>query len=219
MDPEINETPTETSDDQPQGEVASKPLTEADVQRMITEATKRARDSAYAEARRMFEKGGKAKEPPKAEKQPRAESQGIDNRKLRVFDRAVAKLGLSDKAIERMERAFEVDDPDDVSQWVAEYTADFGIKVPSADAPSAATQNATPAPKPAPSAAPSASIPTDRPQDVTKWDDAMLRQYVLRKGGNPHDLADPRNSKLWDEIAEMYRQTGAQKRIVNSPRR
>lgn len=223
-------------------------FSEADVQRIASEAAakaaKAAHDAAFAEARRTFQgKQSKDPKPPKQEAQadtppaPQPEPQGIDHRKLRVFDRATAKLGLSDAAISRMERAFEAENPDDVTGWVTDYVNDLGLKPPQPVAPvampsqPAVTPNvnpqtqqnqaaasppssSTPAPKPVPAAAPAATPPlVDLPIDPSKWTAQQQADFIAREGGDPRDLGNPKNAAIWRKVGDMYRALGSRTQI------
>ena len=45
----------------------------------------------------------------------------------RAFDRATRRLDISDAALDRMERAFRAESPDNPAEWVKQYLADFGL--------------------------------------------------------------------------------------------
>lgn len=254
MADEPETTPTPTGDPapaappappQPPAAPPTPVFTEADVQRIAAEAAKKAHDAAYAEARRTFQgkdKPGKDKPTPRQETSqpdptPQPEPSGIDHRKLRVFDRATARLNLSDRAISRMESAFEADNPDDVASWVTDYVADMGLKPVSTAAPvetpsqshppstpnqqqnqAPANQpapNAQPVPKPIPTAAPQQTTPfVDGPQDPTKWTPQQMADYIAREGGDPRDLGSPKNAAIWRKIGDLHRAVGATRQLV-----
>lgn len=59
-----------------------------------------------------------------------------------------------------------------------------------------------PAPPPPPPA-PMAHVVTDRPLNILSWDRSMHEKFYRARGGNWRDFSDPKNSKIWDEIATM----------------
>jgi hypothetical protein len=145
-----------------QGDVAS--LIADQVKNLAPAIVQQVNDAVFANLRRagvLGEGGGKkpaggtGTEPPTPATPPPA---GDNNRSLlRSFDRATAKLGLSDAAVERMEREFLAERPTDVAGWVKSYLSDFGINQGAATPPAQPpTQQQQP---PAPAGAPAAPTP------------------------------------------------------------
>ena len=132
-------------------------------------------------------------------------------------------------ARQRMLKDFARDNPDDPVVWAKGYLSDFGLDKPNgspANPPpqqnqppnqNSAASNAPPPPAPPP--APNTSIVTDRPVDVLQWDRDMMAKHIVAKGGNPRDFSDPRNAKIWEEIATMTRSAAAQLRLLMESRK
>jgi hypothetical protein len=174
-----------------------------------------ARKNGYAEARRKQEQ---SEEKPRAKpERAKAEkvSEGIDQRKLRQFDRLTSKLDLSEKVLARMERHLEMDNPDDVSEWVTSYVEDLGLNMKSEK--SNPNPNPSSTAKPVPQAAPQTGTPfIDAPQDPNKWNERQTEEFILREGGDARDILNPKNAKIWRKIADLYRQAGQRTRIDGS---
>jgi hypothetical protein len=143
--------PAPTTEPQAQG-VAG--LTMEDLQRVLGEF----KNSVIADARRVSESiAGKKKGEPKAEPAERQAapkaSMPEDYAKLRArdraFERSIRNVQLTDAQVERMERALELEQPDDVASWSAAYIADFGL----------GKQSSTGAPPPTSAAPPRSAHP------------------------------------------------------------
>ena len=183
-----------------------------------------------AQTRRALEaKSQKQPDPPKPKKGEEPQPQGLSPeevqsmmRRQSAFDRAIGKASLDDDQVSILETLFNVEKPTDVADWVARKSKAFGStanvqpKTPSAPATPASPSSPPP---PAPPPAPNASIVTDRPVDVLQWDRDMMAKFYASKGGNPRDFSDPRNSKIWEEIANMTRSAAAQLRLLMEPRK
>jgi hypothetical protein len=118
--------PAPTTEPQAQGAPG---LTMEDLQRVLGEF----KHSVIADARRVSESiAGKKKGEPKAEPE-KAESKAVpvDYQTLRArdraFERAIRGVQLSDAAASRLERAFELEQPEDIAGWVTGYITDFGL--------------------------------------------------------------------------------------------
>lgn len=185
------------------------------------------KNSVEANTRRMIEGalGKKKGEPAKADPPtPAASSAPVsspDSKKWATFNRKAGALGMSENAIARLERAFEMENPDDVAGWFDGYVADLGIKAPSEKAaatPSApAPATATPAASATPAApAPSTAVSGDGPDSVRKWDESTLRAYLGKNGGNAANPMAWSNRKQSIELAQRLANELAGHRIVSS---
>lgn len=159
---------------------------------------------------------------------------------MRALDRAAGRAlrqldaELSDRQYARMERDFKAEAPTDVGTWVSEWLADIGITKKDGGtgtaqqqqtAQQSTQQNNNQAPdsgkdsavaKPPPTAAPKSNVPfVDAPQDPTKWTSQQMADFFVREGGDPFDVGNPKNAKVWKKVAEMYQQVGARTRLVS----
>lgn len=109
---------------------------------------KKGRDAAFAELRRNGAlKKSFLNQQSTTEQQPPAQPRG-EAVELRRLDRALSRSGLgvnlkSDRAHERLERAFADEAPEDVDGWLKDYFADFGTASATAAAPPPATTTAS----------------------------------------------------------------------------
>lgn len=147
-----------------QGDVAS--LIADQMKTLAPAIAQQVNDAVFANLRRagvLGEGGGKKPAAPTGDPAAPAQPQpAVENRSLlRSFDRATAKLGLSDAAIERMEREFLAERPTDVNGWVKGYLSDFGIGqgTGGSPAPTAPTQQPPAAPAAAPPPSPANPTP------------------------------------------------------------
>jgi len=153
---------------QPQAQAAPS----IDVAAIVAETVKQTRDSIFAEMRR----NGTLKDPkPSKDNTARGETPTVDadtvRARERAFDRAVARLDLSQGAIDRMDKAFRAESPDDVQGWINGYLSDFGITGKASAATATAPTTVQPAAPTAKSAEPisnAGSPPASRaaPEDL-----------------------------------------------------
>jgi hypothetical protein len=138
------------------------------------------RDSLFAELRRS---GVLGKEKPA--KPTATEPSAPPQINLRALDRAVARhpvaAQLSDRAYERMERAFQAEAPDDATAWIADYFQGMGV---------AAAQPATPA-------APAATIAAPAPRTAVP---------ISSGGGSPPAPTVPLEERDILSLSESDRQ-------------
>lgn len=198
-------------------------------------ATKKAHDSAFAEARRVFEgkgqKKGEAKQDTRTDKVDTASSAGPDSKKWATFNRKAAALGLSDAAIDRMAKSFETDNPDDPVAWVNDYATDFnlGTKVEEKKAADKADDKSnqvsgsngngggngnggfTPAPR--------SHVTQDRPEDVTKWGEDVVNRFIRENGAVPGNPYHPRNLPAFTKLRHMLEKELATTRVYTGPKR
>lgn len=113
------------------GQASGAPLTIEALSKLLDERDVKLANRVEANTRRMVEgrlgkgKGsGKLADPPPDD----TATASAGEPDMRAFDRATRRIDLSDKQLERMERAFKADAPSDPSSWVAEYLEDLGIK-------------------------------------------------------------------------------------------
>lgn len=157
--PAIESTATTTGEPAtaPAAAPSEKMLPQSQVNTLIVEAKRQAREAA----RKEFEPAApKPKEPEKAPPAPTAGMMSsTDVQQLiareRAFERGAS--GIDGGRLARMEAAFRADNPSDVSAWTKAYREDMGFDVttPAQPAAPAAPPQATEAPKPA-ATAPSA---------------------------------------------------------------
>lgn len=164
MDPESNpNTDTAHSPAAPAPQPSNgSPQVTPEIQALIdaakAEAAQQAKNAAWAEARRAFEGKSKANGGQQQPAHPSTQTQqpagnGADPAqvymRLRTFDRAVDKYGLTDSARAILEGDFNAANPQDPAAWVSQRAEAFGWKAAGAATP------ATPAPDvPAPKTAP-----------------------------------------------------------------
>lgn len=196
MDPE--NAPTTPSNapaadaQQPPAATAPVSYTEAD----LAAAVQRARDAAYADARRTF--AGKPKETPRpAEPRndqptaPRQETVDVaalvkaEAAKIRATERALAAFDLTDAARAILEADLDAASPADPSVWIAQRAEAFGFarrgSVPQKPA-TTVTTNASPAPT-----APPAPMPGAPPASPRVTSDTPILQLAKR---DPAALAE-----------------------------
>ncbi len=97
----------------------------------------------------------------------------------RAFNRAISSVRLNDTQFARMERAFQLEKPDDPAAWVRDWTADLGIGKqetgPSASNPAAAPRSAHPV---SDSGAPApVTTPSDEVDPWTLSEDDLRAMY------------------------------------------
>lgn len=164
--------------------------TEAD----LAAAVKRARDAAYAEARRMFDKAKETSRPAEPRNdQPTAPRQETDvaalvraeTAKVRTIERALSAFDLTDAARSILEADLDAANPADPSAWIAQRAEAFGLprrgSAPQ-KAATTATNNASPAPN-----APPAPMPGSPPAAPRVTGDTPLLQIMRR---DPAALAE-----------------------------
>lgn len=152
-----------------QGDVAS--LIADQMKNLAPAIAQQVNDAVFANLRRAGvlgggEGGGKKPapaaggDPPAAgQPQPAGDVRAIIARE-RAFTRAVNGVKMSDGQLARMERAFELEQPDDVSGWVKGYLSDFGLVSATAPAPATPPTQQTPPAAPAAAPPPSPANPT-----------------------------------------------------------
>lgn len=165
--------------------------TEAD----LAAAVKRARDAAYAEARRLFADKTKETSRPAEPRNdhPAAPRQETDvaalvraeTAKVRTIERALSAFDLTDAARSILEADLDAANPADPSAWIAQRVEAFGLprrgSVPQ-KAATTATNNASPAPN-----APPAPMPGSPPAAPRVTGDTPLLQIMRR---DPAALAE-----------------------------
>lgn len=104
----------------------------------------------------------------------------------RSFTRAVADKKLGDKALARLERAFQAEKPDDVAAWVGEYLGDFGIGTP---------ENGD------------SSSPNPDANNMAPENTRSVTDVAAPAGTAPSDIRDP-YSLTEDDVADMVRRHG-----------
>jgi hypothetical protein len=181
-------------------------LTQAELDAKIASVAEsafaRARDSFYAEARRVA--APKQSAPTKTKDDPSA-AITPDPIRLRSLDRALNKAGLatklSDSQYQRAEKAFAAEDPPDVEMWIKDYFDGFG----SAPAPAAAPV-AVPTPAAQPPAQPTNAHPASNRgappapntslvmSDFARWPVTDQLAYLKEKGAIAYREA--RNNSL-----------------------
>lgn len=116
-----------------------------DVSAIAAAVTEQVRNGVFAELRRS---GALVKEKPAKPSVTPTEAPPQVN--LRALDRAVARhpsaAQLSDRAYERLERAFKDEAPEDATAWLADYFQGMGVAAPQPATPTApAVTTAAPA--------------------------------------------------------------------------
>lgn len=126
-----------TTTDQEQGSSgepqakSGEPTSVEQLKQLFGEMLKQERDAMFADLRRAGVLGGKDKKPgaKEASAPPAPEAPDIASviARERAFTRAIARVDISDKALARMETAFQAASPEDVGGWVSEYLSDLGL--------------------------------------------------------------------------------------------
>lgn len=139
------------------------------------------KNSVFAETRRMVEsmsgkkpKGGQSADPP-AESTPATAARQPNYRR---FDQAAGRLGLSDRAQQRMEAAFVAENPEDPAAWVEAYAADLGLKPQQGAGAPAPAQPPTPNQPQPPTGGPP-TTPAPNPVPLADLDRANLHPNRL----------------------------------------
>ncbi len=194
MDPEnVPTTPSNApaaDAQQPPAATAPASYTEAD----LAAAVQRARDAAYADARRMY--AGKLKESPRPAEprndQPTAPRQETDvaalvkaeAAKIRATERALSAFDLTDAARSILEADLDAANPADPSAWIAQRAEAFGLPRRGSAPQNAVTvtNNTSPAPT-----APPAPMPGAPPASPRITSDTPILQLAKR---DPAALAE-----------------------------
>lgn len=194
MDPEnVPTTPSNApaaDAQQPPAATAPASYTEAD----LAAAVQRARDAAYADARRMY--AGKLKESPRPAEprndQPTAPRQETDvaalvkaeAAKIRATERALSAFDLTDAARSILEADLDAANPADPSAWITQRLEAFGLPRRGSAPQNAVTvtNNASPAPT-----APPAPMPGAPPASPRITSDTPILQLAKR---DPAALAE-----------------------------
>jgi len=172
-------------------------LTPEQVQQMIDAAVKKARDSAFADARRTFENKPKAETPkPKQESSPSGMSpEDVQSmmRRQSAYDRTIAKLGLNDDQVAVLDQLYAVEKPDSPSEWLMARAKVFGTTQAQPAAAAANAAPATSAQSPAPTPQP---VPTPRPAVAQSDAGAPQGLPVWDRPGSPFAWTDDDISRL-----------------------
>lgn len=127
-----------------------------DVTAIAATITEQVKNGVFAELRRS---GAFGKEKP-AKPSTTTSTEAPPQVNLRALDRAVARHPsagqLSDRAYERLERAFQAEAPDDATAWLADYFQGMGVAAPQ---PAQPATPAAPAVTTAAPAAPRSAVP------------------------------------------------------------
>jgi|GEM_PF-2515611 len=143
------------------GTPAITPEIQALIDQRVAEAAQQAKNATWAEARRTFEgkqkQAGQSQQPPRADnpQHPPATDVRAEVARIRSFERAASRYGLSEAAVEILEADFNATNPPDPAAWVSQRAEAFGWK--------AGGGTSTPAPSASPAVAPAAT-PAAPPQ-------------------------------------------------------
>jgi hypothetical protein len=196
------------------------PTITPEIEAVIQEREKKARDSAYAEARRTFESKKPTK---KGTSTPEGETPSEpDPMKLYLaFDDATAELKLTAGQRQLLRDSVLANKPDDVAGFVKGFATKAGW---STEGTTTMAVKTTPAGDPAPSGRPAsdagtpAGTPNERPSDVLKWTKEDVERFYRSKGKAP-DIYDARNAEVHKEIRQLARNALHNVRINLGPRR
>lgn len=167
--------------------------TQAQVDAMIAEASRKAHDAAHAEARRIREgKGNGASSPaPQPASPTPAAASGLtfqDLARYDAFKTAASEHGVPARGVEMLLTEFMATKPSDPRAWVAEQAAAFGWSK-ATSTPPAANPAATPAPSapsvpPTPTPSGSPPAPSSGVYDLkpSQMKPADIAAYVAKNG-------------------------------------
>lgn len=199
-----------------------------EIQEMINAAVKKAQDSAFANARRVFE-GKEAKGRPKADEQS---TQTADDPLALIalrdsFDDAIADMNLTKGQRQILREEIMSKRPSDVAGHVAQFVERAGWNgTEQKQMPIAEPPKQPAAARPLSDQGSIAAPPAERHADVTKWSEGDIERFyqskngIVRRGVNGElDVNDPRNSKIHRELRDMAKQRLANVRVQLGPRR
>lgn len=215
-----NGTPPDGSANSASGGDDAITLTKSELEATIKDAQSKAFAAAFAEAKR---RAGSATPPPKGGDKPSAGS-GEDRYARLLSQRDALDDVLTAKTVTVDQRRMLRDmmakvDPDDAHAWAESVVSTFlspstttnaTNNTSNASGNAAGNQGGTngaadPTKRTGSTPAPAGSKPdADTVNDVTKWNRDVLSAYVRDKGGNPHQLNDPRNRKVLSEIRAQW---------------
>ena len=195
-------------------------ITLEQVQSMVDDAARKARDSAFAEARRMFEGKSKAADPQKPQQQSNPTATPPDQNRLRMFDRAVAKYSLSDEQITDLDILFANANPENVTDWVTSKAKAFaGVPSPQTVNPATPTQSKPVPPPTSVAPAPMSVVPSDAPDNILSWSEDQFSDYMSKHAPVPNDPTHPRNAAVRRTLAQKVHAALSNRRLVFEPRR
>lgn len=214
------------------------PAITPELRALIEAETTKAKNAAFAEARRLFE--GKNKGEPKPPRDTKTETNNADDPSsllaLRdAFDDATSDLKLSKGQRQILRENVMSKRPSDVDQFVSDFAERAGWAV-SAGAAAAAQDttvknNNTPADAKPPAGRPlsdhgsPAGTPSESSSDVLKWTLEDVERFYQSKGGKTRrengelDLSGAQNASIHRELRKMAQQRLASVRIQLGPRR
>jgi hypothetical protein len=189
------------------------PVITPEIQALIDAEKQKAHDAGAAAARRALE--GKSQKPQEPAKQAPPAAPGATGLSMQevqsmmaqqsAFDRAVGKAGISDEAVGVLAALRSVENPADVSAWVAQKARLFATAPAAAGQPT--TPNNTPTLKPVPPAngvapAPMSTVPTDAPDNVMGWSQDQVDSYVAKHYPVPNMPWHPKNAAARRTLAQ-----------------
>jgi hypothetical protein len=187
-------------------------LTRSELDALLTERA----NSAAAAARRAEQGKQKPTAEPTHAPEPRVTEKPVSSmtatevKRLLAFNRAVGAHGFSDAQVTDLEALLDVQQPEDLSGWVAQKAQAWG-----AGKPATATTNNTPPAQPATQTQPSAPSPAVAPSgssspasviaDKLAMSPDMMKAYLRTQNYNPHNRFTPDSRKAIRAVAEEGR--------------
>lgn len=192
-------------------------FTQSDLDRAVAEASRKAHDAAWAEARRREaasrQRPAAPSDPAPAQPAPQpATSIAPEYQAMRAFDRAMRRFDLSDDALAVIEEDFARANPSDPVAWVTSRASAYGWKQLGGTPPPAAPAVGAP---PAPPAVPAPPMPgSTPPAALTATADtpimSLLRADASRVDAMSRDMGA---QKFRDRLMQEFRATGQRVRI------
>lgn len=204
-----------------------------EVRALIEAESKKAKDAAFAEARRLFE--GKNRNEPKPPNGKNETNNADDPSSLLAlrdaFDDATSELKLTKGQRQILREGVMRERPGDVESFVSTFVERAGW-TPAGPPPSGGQEqqmknqqgNGTPPPagqRPISNNGSPAGTPAERSDDILKWTEEDIERHYRSKGGivrrgddGTLDLSVAANAKIHRELREMARQRLANTRVL-----
>lgn len=112
-----------------QGSAASEPSMLDQIARLIDTKLADQQNGIFANLRKAGVLGKAPKSDPETNAHPSVPAEDVQAliARERAFNRAISSVRLNDTQFARMEKAFQLEKPEDPSAWVRSWTADLGI--------------------------------------------------------------------------------------------
>jgi len=220
MDPEQN---IQTESVQATEPAASSTYSKEQVDALIAEAAQRARDSAFAEARRVME-GKQPKAQSTAKSAPQIDQADVTAKAI-AYGAAMSGINLTPAARSRLTSDMLTAQvaPESASGFVTEWMTAQGYSV--ASAPAAATNDQQPKaqakaasePPASDRGVPAANTQGESPSDVMRWTTEDVQAYIRQNGKVPGNMYDVRNRPVISELRRRAEAQLAQMQIYIGP--